>query len=141
MKPRIFTLDETTQIAKMLNAEAKHSHIFLFHGEMGSGKTTLIKSMCRQLGVNEHTSSPTFAIVNTYQGTQHIIYHFDLFRLRDVHELEAIGFSEYVDSGNMLFIEWPEQALPLLKGYEVVKIVLETIDTEHRRISMQIETL
>jgi tRNA threonylcarbamoyladenosine biosynthesis protein TsaE len=80
---------------------------------LGAGKTTLIKGFCESLGVKDHTSSPSFAIVNEYRGSEPV-YHFDLFRLRDASEIEGIGFSEYVDSGAYCFIEWPELAAGLL---------------------------
>lgn len=134
MEPVVFTLEGIDAIAERVVQRSGLSKIFLFYGELGAGKTTLIKSICRHLHVEEYTSSPTFAIVNTYQGSDQTIYHFDLFRLRDVHELEAIGFSEYADSGNYLFIEWPDLALPLLQGYDVVKVTLEAIDSAQRSI-------
>ncbi len=85
--------------------------MFALVGELGAGKTTLIKGFCTALGVADQTSSPSFAIVNEYRGAAgEPVYHFDLYRLRDAGELEGIGFEEYVDSGAYCFIEWPELA-------------------------------
>lgn len=76
---------------------------------MGTGKTTLIKELCRQLEVTSPMSSPTFSLVNTYETKNgKPVYHFDLYRLKKANELAGIGFAEYVDSGNYCFIEWPE---------------------------------
>ncbi len=96
-----------------------------FYGEMGSGKTTLIKAICRVLGVTENTSSPTFAIVHTYLGKAPV-YHFDLFRLRSQEELHAIGFAEYLDAGNYVFIEWPDLAANYLAEFPHAVCRIET---------------
>jgi len=88
---------------------------------MGSGKTTLIKALCKELGCRDEASSPTYAIVNEYHGEQ-LIYHFDLYRLKDEEELMDIGFSDYIESGAYCLIEWPELALPFLDSYISVDI-------------------
>ena len=91
------------------------ARVFAFHGDLGAGKTTLIKGFCTVLGVADDTSSPSFALVNEYRaGNGAPVYHFDLYRLKEPGELEAIGFTEYVDSGHYCFIEWPELAQGLL---------------------------
>lgn len=92
-----------------------HVRVFALHGELGAGKTTLIKGFCAALGVSDQASSPSFAIVNEYRAANgEPVYHFDLYRLKDAQELEGIGFTEYVDSGHYCFIEWPELAGELL---------------------------
>ena len=102
--------------------------VWLFDGEMGSGKTTLIKAVCKNFGVpDEQMSSPTFAIVNEYQGETEKIYHFDLYRLKHLGELLDIGFEEYIDSGHYCFIEWPELALSILKD-QYLEITLKKAD-------------
>lgn len=89
--------------------------VFAFTGPMGSGKTTLIKALCRALGVADIMGSPTFAIVNEYHDSDGLpVYHGDLYRLKDLREVLEIGLQEYIYSGSMVFIEWPELALPLL---------------------------
>lgn len=91
------------------------ARVFALHGELGAGKTTLIKGFCAALGVKDQASSPSFAIVNEYRAAGgEPVYHFDLYRLKDAPELEGIGFEEYLDSGAYCFIEWPELAEGLL---------------------------
>ena len=102
-------------------------------GPMGAGKTTLISSMCKSLGVEEPISSPTFSLVNTYKSRDGIIYHFDFYRIQNAHEALDIGLEEYLESGNLCFIEWAEKITPLLPlNYDHYK--LEVIDKEHRKI-------
>jgi tRNA threonylcarbamoyladenosine biosynthesis protein TsaE len=104
--------DEAAREVLRLRPEAR---VLAFHGDLGSGKTTLIKALCRVLGVADATSSPSFAIVNEYRAASgEPVYHFDLYRLTDATELDAIGFTEYLDSGAYCFIEWPELAEDLL---------------------------
>lgn len=106
---------EVPDIARLLLQGFPERRVFALHGELGAGKTTLIKGFCEALGVKDHTSSPSFAIVNEYRSAENVpVYHFDLFRLRDQRELLDIGFEEYLDSGAYCFIEWPELAGELL---------------------------
>lgn len=102
-------------------------------GPMGAGKTTLISSMCKSLGVEEPISSPTFSLVNTYKSRDGIIYHFDFYRIQNAHEALDIGLEEYLESGNLCFMEWAEKITPHLPlNYDHYK--LEVIDKEHRKI-------
>ena len=102
-------------------------------GPMGAGKTTLISSMCKSLGVEEPISSPTFSLVNTYKSRDGIIYHFDFYRIQNAHEALDIGLEEYLESGNLCFIEWAEKITPLLPlNYDHYK--LEVIDKKYRKI-------
>ncbi len=104
-----YNLSQIESTAKDILAFAKH-RIFLLNGAMGVGKTTLIKSICRELGVEEEAVSPTFSIVNEYQGTQQQkIYHFDLYRLKTAEELLDIGFEDYLQQADWMFIEWPDK--------------------------------
>lgn len=82
--------------------------VFTFTGPLGVGKTTLIKALCRALGVTDGMASPSFSIVNEYRTAQGgTVYHFDLYRLNKAGELDGIGFTEYLDSGHYCFVEWP----------------------------------
>jgi len=109
------TIDVLDEVAKDIVNHLTESKIILFYGEMGAGKTTLIKEICRQFGVNETMSSPTFSVVNEYQTSdKKTIYHFDLYRIKSVEECFDLGMEEYLYSNNYCFIEWPEVALPLL---------------------------
>lgn len=102
--------EDAPEIAGALLSACEGRRIFAFHGDLGTGKTTLIKALCEELGVKSGTSSPSFSIVNEYVGTDGPVYHFDLYRLKEASELEGIGFTEYLDSGNYCFVEWPELA-------------------------------
>ena len=114
------------EAAKQLIHFAKDQRIFLFEAPMGSGKTTFIKSLCEFLNVIDTMSSPTYSIVNEYHtNSKSKLYHFDLYRLKSSEELFEIGFEDYVDSGNYLFIEWPELALPFLDSYLRIIIKIE----------------
>ena len=114
---QVYSPDDATDLAAAMLSACGARRVFAFHGELGAGKTTLIKAMCAELGVTSSTSSPSFSIVNEYRSSDdRPVYHFDLYRLKGAQELEAIGFAEYLDSGNYCFIEWPELArtqLPL----------------------------
>ena len=102
-------------------------------GPMGAGKTTLISSICKSLGVEEPISSPTFSLVNTYKSRDGIIYHFDFYRIQNAHEALDIGLEEYLESGNLCFMEWAEKITPHLPlNYDHYK--LEVIDEKYRKI-------
>ncbi len=128
----IFELNDLDQVARTLLEKSKVK-IFLFEGEMGAGKTTLIKELCKVLESTDHFSSPTYSIVNEYEMPGGKIYHFDLYRCKGVEELMDLGIEEYLDSGNYCFIEWPELAENLIEG-EYVKVVLK-VEDGRRRIS------
>lgn len=101
-------LDELDVVAHQLLAEGRQRSVWLFEGEMGVGKTTLIKALCRALGVVSMVQSPTFSIVNEYTTHEgHSVYHFDCYRLRNEAEALDIGIEEYFDSGDYCFVEWP----------------------------------
>jgi len=114
MELLINTLDELDATAASILSFSPHNRVFLFYGDMGAGKTTLIKSLCRSLGVTDNISSPTFAIVNEYRAASNTIYHFDFYRLKKETEAMDMGFEEYLYSGNYCFIEWPEKVPELL---------------------------
>jgi tRNA threonylcarbamoyladenosine biosynthesis protein TsaE len=107
-------LDELDSIAHQLLSEGREQSVWLFEGDMGAGKTTLIKALCRVLGVVSTVQSPTFSIVNEYTTHEgRSIYHFDCYRLRNEAEALDIGLEEYLDSGDYCFIEWPERITSL----------------------------
>ena len=109
------------------------TNVVRIDGPMGAGKTTLISSICKSLGVEEPVSSPTFSLVNTYKSRDGIIYHFDFYRIQNAHEALDIGLEEYLESGNLCFMEWAEKITPHLPlNYDHYK--LEVIDKEHRKI-------
>ena len=118
-----FTLDEIEDVAKSIINEINDVNLVLFKGELGSGKTTLIKSILKNLGVKENITSPTFSIVNQYLISNGLINHFDLYRIKSLTELDVIGFEEYLESEAVCFIEWPEIAMTKIvdKYYEQVQ--------------------
>lgn len=109
------TLGDLPQIADELIESFKNERVFLFVGKMGAGKTTFIKSLCNQLGVQGEVSSPTFSLVNEYATKGgNPIFHFDFYRLETVTEAFDMGFEEYLESGNVCLIEWPDRVDEML---------------------------
>ena len=102
-----------------------HNRIFALHGELGVGKTTLVKQLCNHLNVVDSVSSPTFSIVNEYiDKNGEKIFHFDLYRVNDLSELSQLGIDIYIDSGRYCFIEWPTLVEPLLlDNCTVIKMI------------------
>ena len=127
----IKTLTDLDPAAEQLLSYIGERKVLTFEGEIGAGKTTFIKVLCAKLGVEEAVTSPTFSIVNEYlyQGTDGEdcrLYHMDIYRLEELQEAMDIGIEEYLDSGQMCLIEWPELIKPLLPDDAVmIKIVLE----------------
>ncbi|MCD0487307.1 tRNA (adenosine(37)-N6)-threonylcarbamoyltransferase complex ATPase subunit type 1 TsaE [Pedobacter sp. MC2016-14] len=108
--------------------------LFIFEGEMGAGKTTFIKEICAALGVTETVSSPTFSIVNEYEGDGEVIYHFDFYRIKNLQEAYDIGYEDYFDSGNICLIEWPEKIAALLLQENYIKIQISILGPEKRKL-------
>ncbi len=108
-----YTLNDLPDVAQQVISNV-HSKVLLFDAPMGVGKTTLIKEICKQLGVKDVISSPTYSLVNEYESDQGVVYHFDFYRIKDEEEAYQIGFEEYLDSGARVFIEWPEKVSNLL---------------------------
>lgn len=109
--------------------------VFAFYGTMGAGKTTFIKAICQQLGVEEVITSPTFAIVNEYLSvkTNRPIYHFDFYRIKKLEEVFDMGYEDYFYSSDLCFIEWPELIEELLPE-DALKVVITTEDDGCRRV-------
>jgi tRNA threonylcarbamoyladenosine biosynthesis protein TsaE len=110
----VFSLDEIDTVAKLI-LEQNPNKVLLFNGNMGVGKTTLIKRLSHKLGVRGNTSSPTFSLVNEYQINENqLVYHFDCYRLKTEVEALDMGIDDYLYSGNWCFIEWPEKIESLI---------------------------
>ena len=123
MNIRVNNESELSVAVSELLKFAENEKVFLFEGDMGAGKTTLIKSICSKLGMKEMASSPTYSIVNEYEYPDGKIYHFDFFRIKTQNEAFDIGFEEYLASGEYCFIEWPQNILDLWPQH-YVKIVI-----------------
>ena len=109
MEIRIDNLAHINEAAKQFVAAMGDNTIFAFYGHMGAGKTTFIKAICEELGVKDVITSPTFAIVNEYtDGQGEPVYHFDFYRIKKQEEVYDIGFEDYVESGSVCLMEWPE---------------------------------
>ena len=125
MEIKIKTVDEIGEAAAKFIDEMGENRVFAFYGKMGAGKTTFIKAVCEQLGVEDVINSPTFAIVNEYvDGRGEPIYHFDFYRIKKEQEVLDIGYDDYVYSGNVCFMEWPELIENLLPE-DAVKVTIE----------------
>ncbi|UUC44767.1 tRNA (adenosine(37)-N6)-threonylcarbamoyltransferase complex ATPase subunit type 1 TsaE [Flavobacterium cerinum] len=111
---RTFALEEIRDVARQILSQ-NLKKVVTFHAEMGVGKTTLIKALVQELGVRDMASSPTFSLVNEYEGNEgERIYHFDLYRLNNEEEAYDMGIDEYFYSGDWCFIEWPEKTPNLI---------------------------
>ena len=132
----VFSLDEINEVAQNILSQ-NPKKVILFNGNMGVGKTTLIKSLAKNLGVNDATSSPTFSLVNEYQiANNQYIYHFDVYRLKNETEALDMGIDEYLYSGNWCFIEWAEN-IPNLIPDEHSIINIEQLPDGKRQLTLK----
>nr|WP_321223461.1 tRNA (adenosine(37)-N6)-threonylcarbamoyltransferase complex ATPase subunit type 1 TsaE [uncultured Psychroserpens sp.] len=114
------------------------SKTILFYGEMGAGKTTLIKSLVKLLGSNDEVSSPTFSIVNDYKVRNESIYHFDLYRINDEEEALNFGFEDYLYTSNWVLIEWPQNAQSLMPDdTNIIEISHKNEDSRSLKLSQK----
>ena len=132
MKINVNSVNDLDFAASELLKFASNEKIFLFYGDMGAGKTTFINKICELLGTKDHTSSPTFSIVNEYELKDKSIYHFDFYRLKNQNEAFDLGYEDYFYSGNYCFVEWPEKIADLLPE-TYIKVSISALD-ENRRL-------
>ncbi len=125
MEIKIKSIEEIAVAAKEFVTAMGDRKVFAFYGKMGAGKTTFIKAVCEELGVEDVINSPTFAIVNEYvDGKGEPVYHFDFYRIKNLQEVLDIGYEDYVYSGHVCFMEWPELIENLLPD-DAVKVTIE----------------
>ena len=125
MKISIKSLDSIHEAAREFIKNMGTGHVFAFYGKMGAGKTTFIKAVCEELGVDDVITSPTFAIVNDYTSSKDDshIFHFDFYRIKQLEEVYDMGYEDYFYSGSLCFIEWPELIEDILPG-DAVKVTI-----------------
>ena len=134
MEIRINDLEHIREAARTFVGAMGDQHVFAFYGSMGAGKTTFIKAICEELGVEDVVTSPTFAIVNEYTPhssllTPHSsIYHFDFYRIKKLEEVYDMGYEDYFYSDGLCFIEWPEMMEELLPEGSVKVQIKENAD-------------
>ena len=126
MEIRIENIEKIREAAREFVANIGDSTVFAFYGKMGAGKTTFIKAVCEELGVEDVITSPTFAVVNEYRSdaSGELIYHFDFYRVKKIEEVYDMGFEDYFYSGALCFIEWPELCEEVLPE-DTVKVTIE----------------
>lgn len=135
MMIKIQDIDTIREAAREFIAQIGNHRVFAFYGKMGAGKTTFIKAVCEELGVEDVITSPTFAIVNEYSSPLTVnqlplssIYHFDFYRIKKLEEVYDMGYEDYFYSGSLCFIEWPELIEPLLPDDAVRVTIAEQSD-------------
>lgn len=142
-----FKFDELAAVARQFWSLAKPYPIITFSGEMGAGKTTFVSTLCAAVNVEDHVTSPTFALINEYRivdgGVEKPIFHLDWYRLRDAAEAVAAGMEDCIDqakAGNAYcFIEWPEKA-PELLTMEYLSVCIETVGPDQRSMTVKVVT-
>ncbi|MBQ5776268.1 MAG: tRNA (adenosine(37)-N6)-threonylcarbamoyltransferase complex ATPase subunit type 1 TsaE [Bacteroidaceae bacterium] len=137
LRIEINNLNQIHEAARTFIDHIGNDTIFAFYGNMGAGKTTFIKAVCEELGVEDVINSPTFAIVNEYlAGNGNTIYHFDCYRINKIVEALDMGCQDYFDSGNLCFIEWPENIAEILPE-EAVAVHINVQDNDSRIIEIE----
>jgi len=132
MDIEVNSLADLPVVAQQLSAFANGQKVFIFEGDMGAGKTTFIKKFCKHLGVVDVVSSPTYSIVNEYERPNGSVFHFDFYRIKDIHEAYDLGYEEYFYGGGICLIEWPERVEELLPE-SFIKVEISVLD-ENRRL-------
>ncbi len=134
-----FSLDNINNVAKEFWKEINNTTVIAFHGPMGSGKTTFIHALCDIRSVKDVVGSPTFSIINEYEydceGTKKVLFHIDLYRLKDGKEAMKAGVEDVLYSGNVCLVEWPEKA-PGLFPDNTVHVFMEWVDDKTRRLKI-----
>ena len=128
MEIKIQNIDTIRESAREFIQNIGEHKVFAFYGKMGAGKTTFVKAICEELGVEDVITSPTFAIVNEYEAPDQSIFHFDFYRIKRLEEVYDMGYEDYFYSGALCFIEWPELIEDLLPEDAVKVTITENTD-------------
>ena len=133
----ITSQDDLPDVAEAVIEALGRRTVVAFRGEMGAGKTTLIREIAAQLGATDTVTSPTFAIVNQYKGKGgRRIHHFDFYRIKKLEEVYDMGYEDYFYSGALCFIEWPELVEELLPG-NTIKVTIEEVENGEREVTLE----
>jgi len=130
----VYTYNTIHNLAKKITPLLKYKLVFL-EGELGSGKTTLIKQFCKELGFKNQVTSPTFPLLNIYKNNEKNIYHADLYRLKNIDEINELGFYELVESNDWFFVEWPELLYGVI-DFPYTKIKIKNVDDISRIVTL-----
>ena len=138
MEIKIQSLEHIHEAAREFTAAMGDNTVFALYGKMGAGKTTFIKALCQELGVEDVVTSPTFAVINEYRSdiAGELIYHFDFYRIKKLEEVYDMGYEDYFYSGALCFIEWPELVEELLPG-NTIKVTIEELEDGSRKLTME----
>ena len=138
MEIKIQSLEHIHEAAREFIAAMGDNTVFALYGKMGAGKTTFIKALCLELGVEDVVTSPTFAVINEYRSdiAGELIYHFDFYRIKKLEEVYDMGYEDYFYSGALCFIEWPELVEELLPG-NTIKVTIEELEDGSRKLTME----
>jgi tRNA threonylcarbamoyladenosine biosynthesis protein TsaE len=131
---RATSISELLSVCEHIKKLSAKEKIILFSGEMGAGKTTLIKEFCAHLGIDDEVSSPTFSLVNEYESPIGPVYHFDLYRIQSEDELYDIGYEDYFFSGYLCLVEWPEMASGIIPTEHVMVYI--RVENDQRLITV-----
>lgn len=130
-----YALNDVDNVAEKL-IKVVDSKTILLQGKMGVGKTTLVKSIAKALGSKEDVSSPTFSIVNEYEISEGLLYHFDLYRIKDIEEAYSFGIEDYLYTENWIVVEWPDVIKPILND-DFCEVFLEEITKKLRKLKVK----
>ncbi len=138
MEIKIQSLEHIHEAAREFIAAMGDNTVFALYVKMGAGKTTFIKALCQELGVEDVVTSPTFAVINEYRSdiAGELIYHFDFYRIKKLEEVYDMGYEDYFYSGALCFIEWPELVEELLPG-NTIKVTIEELEDGSRKLTME----
>lgn len=136
-----FSLEEVNALASQFWNYVNGAKVFAFHGQMGAGKTTIIEALCKSKGVKDAMGSPTFSIINEYfymeNDKERIIYHIDLYRLKDEQEIVQAGVEDCIYSNELCFVEWPEKA-PRLFDENTVHVFITLVNEDERNVKIEL---